>query len=195
VLFASCEERYLGDPYFDPILAELDRRKAIAFVHPALHPKARELKLSLPLFVVEYPFDTTRAATNLIFSGTLDRYPNIRFILAHAGGTLPFLASRLATASFVDPEPLHDRPPEYVMAKLRHFWYDTALAFGPQALAALAAVADPAKIVFGSDWPYAPEATTALTVSAFETNPMPAPLQRAAVERENAFALFPRLAP
>ena len=194
VLFASCAERFLGDPLFDPVLAALDERNAVAFVHPALHPKARELKLGLPLFVLEYPFDTTRAATNLIFSGALDRFPNIRFVLAHAGGTLPFLASRLATASYVDPEPLHGRTPEYVRAKLRRFWYDTALAFGPQALAALTAVADPEKIVFGSDWPYAPEATTALTVAELDANPALSAQQRAAFARENALALFPRLA-
>ena len=183
VLFASCEERFLGDPFFEPVLAELDRRKAIAFIHPALHPKARELKLSLPQFVLEYPFDTTRAATNMIFNGTLDRYPNIRFVLSHAGGTLPYLATRLANAEFVDPEALRGRSGTYVMEKLRHFWYDTALSFGPQSLAVLAAVADPAKVVFGSDWPYAPEQTTALTAAAFDNDPIPSPLERAAIER------------
>ena len=185
VLFASCGDRFLGDPAFDRVLDVLNERSAVVFVHPAMHPTAREIRLDLPLFVVEYVFDTTRAATNLIFSGALDRFPNIRFILAHAGGTLPYLASRLAASPLIDPGRLGGRSPDDIRAKIKHFWYDTALAFGPQTLAVLAAVADPKKILFGSDWPYAPETVTAETVRSLG----PAPELR-----ENALALFPRLA-
>jgi predicted TIM-barrel fold metal-dependent hydrolase len=187
VLFASYGERFLGDPAFDPLLEELDRRASVVFIHPALHPSVSRLQLDLPAFALEYPFDTTRAATNLIFRGALDRFPRIRFILAHAGGTLPYLAFRLAWSPTIDRRRLGEMTPDDVRAKLRHFWYDTALAAGPQTFAALDVVADPSRILFGSDWPYAPEAVTAATVASIDE-------RRTRVLRENALALFPRLA-
>lgn len=194
VLFASYGERFLGDPAFDPVLAALDARGCAVFVHPALHPSIASLRLDLPAFAIEYPFDTTRAATNLIVRGALDRFPRIRFILAHAGGTLPYLAFRLAMSPSIDPKRLGHLTAGDVLAKLRHFWYDTALSAAPSSLAALLQVADPSRILFGSDWPYAPETVTAASVAALEQSPLLDGRLRAAIGRENALALFPRLA-
>src|SRR6266542_6354882 len=95
-LFSSVNERYLGDPSFDPVFDELNRRKAVAFIHPTHCEAAEHTGLRAPPFVVEYVFDTTRAIVNLIFTGTLKRRPNIRFIVAHGGGTVPFLAQRIS---------------------------------------------------------------------------------------------------
>jgi predicted TIM-barrel fold metal-dependent hydrolase len=95
-LFSSVNDRYLGDRLFDPVFEELNRRKAIVFIHPS-HCEAPERKqLRAPPFVVEYVFDTTRAIVNLIFAGTLKRCPDIRLIVAHGGGTVPFLAQRIS---------------------------------------------------------------------------------------------------
>jgi 6-methylsalicylate decarboxylase len=184
-LFASYGERFLGDPHFDPLMEVLNERSAVAFVHPNFHPNSRTLKLDIPAFAVEFTFDTTRAATNLILSGTLDRFPNIRFILAHAGGTLPFLAWRLMQVPAIDRR-FGALPPEKIAAGVRHFYYDIALSAGPASLAALRAVADPARILFGSDWPYAPETVTGATVAAVDGD--------LAIQRTNAVALFPRFA-
>jgi predicted TIM-barrel fold metal-dependent hydrolase len=190
-LFASYSERFLGDPYFDPVLDVLNERAAVAFVHPNFHPSSRALKLDIPAFAVEFTFDTTRAAVNLILSGALDRFPRIRFILAHAGGTLPFLAWRLAAVPVIDRR-FAALPPEKITAGVRHFWYDTALSAGRGALGALQEVAEPARILFGSDWPYAPDAMTRLTVAALAEPGAVAPGQLGAIERGNAAALFPR---
>jgi len=73
-------------------MAELDPRKATVFVHPNLHKTTNEIGLATPQFFVEFLCDTTRAAVNLIFSGTMERYPQIKWILAHAGGFLPYIA-------------------------------------------------------------------------------------------------------
>ena len=80
-LFASYGEHFLGDARFDPVLEILNERAAVVFVHPGLHPSSAALALPWPGFIMEYLFDTTRAAVNLIFSGTLERFPRIRFIL------------------------------------------------------------------------------------------------------------------
>ena len=102
-LFASYGERFLGDPYFDPLLEELDRRQAVVFVHPAFHPSSRKLELPWPGFMMEYLFDTTRAAVNLVFSGATERFSRIRFVLAHAGGLVPYFAWRLSVSPMIDP--------------------------------------------------------------------------------------------
>jgi predicted TIM-barrel fold metal-dependent hydrolase len=184
-LFASYGERFLGDPHFDPILEVLNERSAVAFVHPNFHPNSRTLRLDVPAFAVEFTFDTTRAATNLILSGVLDRFPNVRFILAHAGGTLPFLAWRLMQVPAIDRRFAH-LAAEKIAAGVRHFYYDTALAAGPASLAALQAVADPTRILFGSDWPYGPESVAAASLAAVAGS--------ASALRANAAALFPRFA-
>lgn len=194
VLFASCGERFLGDPLFDPVLEALDARRAVVFVHPAFHPASRGLLLDLPAFAIEYPFDTTRAAANLIFSRALDRFPHIRFVLAHAGGTLPYLAWRLAASPAIDPRRLGSFTAEDVLARVRRFWYDTALAPGPAAFGALDEVADPERILFGSDWPFAPEAVTQATIASLDEPGRFPEARRAAIARGNAEALFPQLA-
>jgi 6-methylsalicylate decarboxylase len=190
-LLASYGEKFLGDPVFDPVLELLDERQATVFVHPNFHPASRRIDLGLPGFVVEFPFDTTRAAVNLIFSGALTRFPRIRFILAHAGGTLPYLAPRLEAALAIDPRYVGITR-EQIRSAMRSFWYDTALSAGPAALAALQAVADPSRVLFGSDWPYAPARLVSDSVAGVAAHLPPHMLE--AVERRNALALFPRLA-
>ena len=101
-LFASYGETFLGDTAFDPLLHYLDARNTVVHIHPSLHPSSKSLDLPWPGFMIEYPFDTTRAAVNLLFSGALERFPNIKFILSHAGGTLPYLAWRLSVAPMID---------------------------------------------------------------------------------------------
>ena len=188
-LLASYGETYLGDPLFDPLLRLLNERRALVFIHPNYHPSSRKLDLKLPGFLVEFTFDTTRAAVNLIFSGALERFPDIRFILAHAGGTLPFLAWRLQAGLAIDRQ--FSRLSEHqIRAGVRHFWYDTALSAGPASLAALGETADSTRILFGSDFPYAPPR---LVTQQIETlNQSCGPAHQASIGRTNALALFPR---
>jgi 6-methylsalicylate decarboxylase len=192
LLFANCQGRYLGDPQFDPLLDELNRRNCVTFIHPAPHPGVAALGTDLPQFVIEYVFDTTRAATNMIFSETLLRFPNIRFILAHAGGTLPYIAWRVAHSPQIDPNRFGNVAPESIFVQLEHFWYDTALSVSPQALAGLRNVTADDHILFGSDWPYAPEVLTQATVAALGTEPSIDETLRGAIDRGNAQSLFPR---
>lgn len=207
-LFSSYGGRHLGDPVFDPVLEILNDYRAVAFIHPTNHPSGEAVRIGMPGFLVEYPFDTARAAINLVFSGRFDRYPDIRFILAHAGGALPYLAWRISdiAARQLAMAPFTERFPsafiddhsgkvdaELVLSRFRRFWYDTALSAGPQTFGSLSAVADPERILFGSDWPYAPETMTRDSITALDTPGMLNKKQRAAIARDNALALFPRL--
>jgi predicted TIM-barrel fold metal-dependent hydrolase len=192
-LFASYGEKFLGDPCFDPVLEALDADGAAVFIHPAYHPSSRSLDLPWPGFMMEYLFDTTRAAANLLLSGALDRFPRIRFILAHAGGVLPYFAWRLSVAPMIDPR-LPQWPRERILAGLGRFWYDIALSPGPGTMGALAQIAAPERILYGSDWPFANARVTAEALKDYTAEGFLAPPQRAAIDRGNALALFPQFA-
>jgi 6-methylsalicylate decarboxylase len=189
-LFASYGGKFLGDPQFDPLLEELGRRAAVVFVHPALHPSSRTVDLPWPGFMMEYLFDTTRAAVNLVFSGATERFPRIRFVLAHAGGLVPYFAWRLSVSPMIDAR-LPQVPPEQIFARLGQFWYDTALSPTPQTMACLAGVARPDRIVFGTDWPFANAKVVAEAFKLHETA-VPNAEQRGAIDRDNALSLFPQ---
>jgi 6-methylsalicylate decarboxylase len=102
VLMANARGRYLGDPAFEPLWAELDSRGAVVFIHPTEMPLP--MLSGAPAPIVDFPFDTTRTAVDMAMAGVLTRYPNMKVILSHAGGALPYLAHRVAvTASVVNP--------------------------------------------------------------------------------------------
>lgn len=194
VLLASYSGRFLGDPVFDPVLAELDRRAATVLVHPGMHPASRQLALPWPGFMLEFVVDTSRAAMNLLFSGALERYPNIRFILAHGGGVIPYIAWRLSVAPMISPL-LPAWPQQKILADLRRFWYDTALCATRHSLPSLLEVSAPERVLFGSDWPYAPAKVTELSIAGLREATAVSDRTRAAIERDNALALFPRFQP
>jgi 6-methylsalicylate decarboxylase len=192
-LFASYGEKFLGDAAFDPLLSVLDSRNTIVHVHPALHPSSKALDLPWPGFMIEYVFDATRAAVNLLFSGALERFANIRFILSHAGGTLPFIAWRLSVAPMIDKR-LKQRSREQIFAGLRTFWYDNALASGAAPMGTLSRIAAKERILFGSDWPFCNERVVAEEVADFTAPSFLAPDTLAMIAHDNALTLFPQRA-
>jgi predicted TIM-barrel fold metal-dependent hydrolase len=192
-LFASYGEKFLGARAFEPLMDYLNARKAVVYVHPALHPSSRSLTLPWPGFMIEYVFDTTRAAVNLLFSGALERHADIRFILAHAGGTLPYIAWRLSVAPMIDTR-LKPMSREQIFAGCRTFWYDNALAAGPQTMAALSQIAAKERILFGSDWPFCNERVVTEEVNDFNARDFLSPPQRELIAWKNALALFPQRA-
>jgi len=189
-LFSSVTDRYLGDPLFDPVFDELNRRRAVAFIHPTHCEAPEHTGLHAPPFVVEYVFDTTRAIVNLIYTGTLKRCPNIRFIVAHGGGAAPFLAQRIAMMEG------HRGAKNVtgVLPALRSLYYEIASTTSNFALRSLQALADPARILWGSDLPFVYGTRLKEEVEHWEHDDGFDAAGRAAVERQNALRLFPRLA-
>ncbi|WP_420210648.1 amidohydrolase family protein [Burkholderia aenigmatica] len=192
VLLGSTEGKFLGAPEFDELMAELDRRHAVVFVHPNLHRTSEELGLGAPGFLIEFLCDTTRAALNLMLTGTMERYPNIRWILAHAGGFLPYVAWRLSLANLM-PEYV-SMVPAGVLTYIRRFHFDTALSPAAYPQAALRELVEPSQILFGSDFPFAPAPVTAMQRDALERSSVWSSEARAGIERGNALRLFPRFA-
>ncbi|XUJ35959.1 amidohydrolase family protein [Bradyrhizobium japonicum] len=116
-------------------------------------PEPQPFSVNLPAASIEFPFDTTRAVASLLFSGTFVRYSNVRFVFAHAGGTIPLLSARLARLEF--QARFRDAVPGGVLASLKALYFDTALSVDPYTAAALLRFASPSRIVFGSDFPHA----------------------------------------
>ncbi|MDH3234622.1 MAG: amidohydrolase [Alphaproteobacteria bacterium] len=189
-LLTSYGDRYPGDPAFAPVFDELDRRGAVVYFHPTNAPCSQCLP-EIPAATLDFPFDTTRAVVSLLFNGTFTRCPNIRFIFSHAGGTVPFLAERIARLA-ARPE-YKEALPEGVLPVLARQFYDTALSANALAFASLLALVAPEQVLFGSDFPFAPEATMTGTVKGLAALGLEADVLRG-IERENALALFPHLA-
>ncbi|TXC96853.1 amidohydrolase family protein [Streptomyces sp. ISID311] len=190
VLMSNAHGRYLGDPDFAPLWAELDRRHANVFIHPTQPPMPMLPGTPAPL--ADYVFDSTRTALNLVLNGVMDRHRNVRVILPHGGGFLPYVAYRFSglISTVVHP----DRSAEGILRDLKRFYFDTALSASPSALPALLAFAEPGHVLYGSDWPFAPQEAGTYYNRFLETYPDFAPGQADAIDRANAEALFPRLA-
>jgi 6-methylsalicylate decarboxylase len=186
-LMTSFNEKYLGHASFAAVYAELNRRKAVVYVHPQTPDCCRAIADEMAAASVEYATDTTRAIGSLVFSGTAARYPDIRWIFSHSGGTAPFLLSRFLRVD----ESIKDRSliPNGALHEMKKFHYDTAQGNHKGALDALLALAPTSQILFGTDYPMRPaqEEVDALAAYGFAA----ADLQ--AIERENALRLVPRL--
>ena len=194
VLYTSQGDRYLGDRSYDPFFEELDRRKAIVFIHPTtIPPGADATGLTIPFGVAEFTFDTTRAVMNMLYSGTLERYPSIRYIVSHTGGTIPYLAWRIAGASYL-PE-LRDRASKTDgLALLQKLYYDTALSTSEFVFGALKEFVPMSQVLFGSDFPYIGPAVLQAERYGLENSKVLDDAARAAIDRGNALTLFPRFA-
>jgi 6-methylsalicylate decarboxylase len=167
VLMTSYGERWLGDPAFDPVMQELDRRNAIVYVHPSSPVCCSQLMSYVPPFLTEFTQDTNRTITSLMFSGQLARRRRIRFIFSHAGGTMPMLAGRIAQLSTSVPQ-LANATPEGVEAELRRLFYEVANSANRPAIAALLSLVPATQVMFGSDFPLVPIEATQAKLTALQ---------------------------
>ncbi len=180
--------QYQGNTEFEPVYAELNRRKRPIFIHPTYLPRTEAKDMEVPHAIIEYPFDTTRAVTNMIFTGLLERQPDLRFILPHGGGCLPFLANRIAIFDHLPK--FRDNFPQGSAAYLKRLYYDTAVIGDSAPIGALQAMAGPSQILFGTDYPYIDAEVVLAQTAGTDAH---AGFDRAArrmMERENAESLF-----
>lgn len=186
VLLANNAGTYLGQDGQEELWSALDERSAVVFIHPAALPGP-----TIPGILAaatDFLLDTTRAAYLLVRNGIRRRYPNIRFILSHAGGFVPYASHRLALSIMSDT----GRSPADSLEDFASFYFDTALSSSPSALPTLLAFAAPGHVTFGSDWPFVPVVGGRLFAAGLDNYPMDASV-RLGIERTNALALFPRL--
>jgi predicted TIM-barrel fold metal-dependent hydrolase len=189
-LLTSYGNAWLGDPSFAPVLDELNRRKAIVYVHPTDAACCSGLLPRVPNQMLEYPMDTTRTIASLIVSDTATRCPDVRFVFSHAGGTLIGIAGRLLGAEMSAENLARAPEANSRLHHLRRFHYDTAGSANPVNMQALKTLVGVPQIVFGTDAPFfdgAPQ-LAGLQTAGFSA------AELARVERSNALALLPRFA-
>jgi 6-methylsalicylate decarboxylase len=152
-LMTNAGGSYLGDARFDPIFTELQRRAAVVFVHPTASPDPIAHTLGLPDSLLDYPVDTSRAIAKLHYSNTFARTPDVKYVFVHAGGTIPYVASRFAIVDEMDVIPGAQERGTFPDALPRLYW-DTASAFSDPVLHMLRSVTGLGNVVFGTDYPY-----------------------------------------
>ncbi|KAH8587453.1 hypothetical protein B0O99DRAFT_665368 [Bisporella sp. PMI_857] len=170
VVFTTYGGKLPGHPSFAPIWAKLQAYKALVFLHPALLDiTPMFVGAGIPQPIIDYPLATTRAAVDLVITGTIQAYPDVDIILSHAGGTVPFVGSRVI-GSLILPAIASKASVNVTqaIADFKRFYYDIALSTSAAQLDGLLDFADSSKVLFGSDFPYAPQNAINAAVFSYE---------------------------
>jgi 6-methylsalicylate decarboxylase len=195
-------DKYLGDPLLAPVYEDLNRRKAIVYTHPKDNYCCRDVLPGVGAATIEYGTDTTRAIESLLTSGTAAKYPEVRFIFSHGGGTAPYLISRIAGAyapylreggvlKAGAPAPrATPAMPKGPLFELQKFYYDTASVENQVALTGLRKLVPLSHIFFGTDFPFG---SAAERIRNLEASEVFSEKELQAVYRDNAVQLLPRL--
>lgn len=186
-LLTSYGDKWVGNPAFESVFAELNRRKAVVFVHPTTPSCCRSLLSDIPTVIAEVPQDTARAITNLLVTGTFSRYRNIRFIFTHAGGNMPMILGRIKQYG---PSSLKTLAPLGLEHELSRHFYDLAGTANRPAVAAITSIVPTTQILLGSDNPYIPLGETAEDIKTLGFSDADLRL----IQRGNALSLIPSLA-
>lgn len=186
-MYTNYGDKWLGDPYFNPVFEELERRKAVVFTHPITANCCKNLINGIGDGAIEWQTDTTRAIAQMIFGGAAARYPNVRMIWSHGGGTMPYLIERF-TGMAKSPK-LAPKFPGGFEAAAAKFYYDTAQVANPPAMSALTKVVPISQILFGTDYP---ARTLAEHVKGLKECGVLGPKDLQQIDRENALSLLPR---
>jgi predicted TIM-barrel fold metal-dependent hydrolase len=181
----SYGNRWPGDPLFARVFDELNRRRAVVYFHPLSCACCSGMATDVPPAIMEYLFDTARAITSLLYSGTFSRCPDIRFVFSHAGGVFPMIAHRIARYAGVREE-LRQRLPGGAMPELGKLYLDLVSATNPIAYEAARSLVGEGRLLFGSDYPYWTPRMAADGLAGLGLEP--AVLK--GIERDNAVALF-----
>jgi predicted TIM-barrel fold metal-dependent hydrolase len=193
VLFSNARGIYLGDKRFKPLFDELERRKAVVFVHPTLSPDPGAHSLGLPDTLIDFTADTTRAWAQLHYSNTFARTKNVKYIFSHAGGTIPYLATRIGVVDEMDVIPGAEERGTAIDTMRRHYW-DTAISWRPPILRMLRTEIGLGQVLFGSDYPYLRRDLAVKCRADVESSPELNGGEAGAILSGNALKLFPRLA-
>ena len=188
-LMTNIGDRWLGDPHYIPVFEELNRRGSIVYTHPVAPTCCRDLLDGVNDSLIEYNTDTTRAMTKVLFTGMAGRFPRIRFIFSHGGGTFPYLVGRFLRAYSRASAEIQASMPGGLIAALNRFFYDTANSAQPYTMASFTEVIAMSQILFGTDYPYATATEIIRGLQGCDLSE--ADLR--AIDYENAERLLPRL--
>jgi predicted TIM-barrel fold metal-dependent hydrolase len=187
---------YLGDGRFDSWFSEMNRRATTLFVHPTTPVGSEQVSMGINVAILEFMFDSTRMATNMILSGAKKRFADIRMICTHGGGTVPYLASRISIL-----EPVFGAGPnravlssEEILSGLSTFYFDLTASTAAASLDAIRHLVPASQLMLGFDFPMMPANTIAPSLGWFEDYQQLAMADRDKIIQGNALGLLPRLA-
>ncbi|ROS77886.1 putative TIM-barrel fold metal-dependent hydrolase [Curtobacterium sp. PhB130] len=170
IVESNAHGRYLGDPAFEPLWAELDRRRGILFVHPTSPPAWEQTSLGLPRPMLEFMVDSTRTVIDLLVAGVVARHPGMRVVVPHSGATLGVLADRVS--AFLPMLVGADVGAAWD-AQLQELWFDTAGTPFPRAIPALTGLVGTDRVLYGSDSCWTPPAGVDAQLAAIDGAPAP----------------------
>ncbi len=188
-MYTSYHDKWLGDPAFAAVFEELNRRKAVIYVHPAVPDCCLNFVPGMQDANIEYGTDTTRAIARMVFSGASQLYPEIRIIWSHAGGTMPFLIERFIRTA--QQKEYAKGLPGGFLPEAQRFFYDTAQASNRIALTAARMVIPASHFVFGTDYPYR---STAEHVAGLKQSGVFDLAELRAIDRTNLAGILPQYA-
>ena len=191
VLFTNANAVYLGDAVLESVFEELERRRAVVFVHPNPSPDTAAHSLGLPDNLLDFPTDTNRVVAQMHYTNRFARTPNVKYIFSHAGGSIPYLAARFAIIDEMGFIPGGEQRGTAADMFRRTYW-DTALAASDPVLRMLRDVAGIGQVLYGTDFPYLRRDLAVKSRQRLETDALRDP-ERAAVLGGTASSLFPRL--
>jgi predicted TIM-barrel fold metal-dependent hydrolase len=184
--------KYLGHPDFDYLWEALDKRAAVVFMHPTHTTFLDWFNKNIPQPLVDFPLETTKTAIDLVINGHMRRFPNVKIILSHGGGTLPYLISRPAsTLASMRPD---DFNADQLIEDAKKFYFDVAVTGHELPLSLLQDFAQPDHLLFGSDYPYAPWSIIDYHIKGLDKFEFKNPDMKENIANKNALKLFPRLA-
>jgi len=191
-LLSNAHGIYLGDERYQQVYAELNRRGTTVFVHPVSPPNWQLVSLNRPRPMLEFLFDSTRAASDLALAGVLSRYPDINWVFSHSGGALPVLAERIELFAQLSSEAAPAGGPS-VSEQLGRLWYDIAGTPFPHAAPALVRAFGSQRVLYGSDYCWTPCAGVLSQVASMDAASQPDGQTWRALTTRNAERLLPRL--
>jgi 6-methylsalicylate decarboxylase len=192
VLFTNSNGVYLGDTSLEPVFEELERRKAVVFVHPNPSPDAVAHSLGLPDNLLDFPTDTNRAVAQMHYTNRFARTPNVKYIFSHAGGSIPYLAARFAIIDEMAFIPGGEERGA-VASMFRHMYWDTALAASDPVLRMLRDIVGVDQVLYGTDFPYLRRDLAIDSKQRILESSKLNDSERRAILGGNASRLFPRL--
>jgi predicted TIM-barrel fold metal-dependent hydrolase len=193
VLMTNYDGEYVGNPRFAPVLDELNRRKAVMFVHPTEGPANDSLTQGYPAPAFEFPAETTRMVVSLIDGDVVARCPDLKIIASHGGGTIPLLQDRLALILPWKRNEDQEEGAKRVNAAINSLYFDTAIVSFPAPLAAIKLTHDTSRLLTGYDLPFFPEKGLDLVRKNFASFAGFTDEDKAMIHSGNAQKLFPRL--
>jgi 6-methylsalicylate decarboxylase len=194
VLMTNALGHYLGEPLYRPLFDELQRRGAVVFIHPTMSPDPSAHRLGLNDSLLDFPVDTARTVAQMHYKGVFAATKDVKYVLSHAGGVVPYLARRFAVIDEMAVLPDEDGTRGSAADTFRRLYWDTALSWSDTTLHTLRAVAGIDHVVYGSDYPYLRRDIAIRGRGELENSAELSEVERDAVLHATAVTLLPRLA-